>query len=307
MTDSLVTPCTFFIEENPLDIKWRPAWFNRREWLNELLFSTDHGSSKSLAQHLKDDNHCVALALIDLDLFTAITVKTLNDIGVPVTAWLVLPEEQDYWSNLSNVGDTVYRVNQFIDWMEKNGLSFTGLGIDWEPPIQMHFSRNGKKVYPRAFPEYLKKRNFKAMASLQFELSYVNVTLGIETELYVMPSLLSWAFGLRQQPVVDRRVIMAYSTVLPELVGSTRLAYRLMCAGDPKASVAYGIASGARDSSPGRDFGGGKLPRHLTLQELARCIKHTPVANRKQPSYLFALNNSSVVHMWESAAKLAGD
>jgi hypothetical protein len=44
----------------------------------------------------------VSLGLMDLSPRRAAMVRRLNEAGVPVSAWLLLPKEQGYWSNADN-------------------------------------------------------------------------------------------------------------------------------------------------------------------------------------------------------------
>ena len=43
----------------------------------------------------------LSLAIIDFSEERAAVVKRLNEAGVPVIAWLLLPEEEGYWFNAS--------------------------------------------------------------------------------------------------------------------------------------------------------------------------------------------------------------
>ena len=59
--------------------------------------------SESTITCLVDLKAHLSLGILDLSDPRAEVVKRLNSAGVPVTAWLLLPEEQGYWFNLDNV------------------------------------------------------------------------------------------------------------------------------------------------------------------------------------------------------------
>ncbi len=60
-------------------------------------------------------------------------VRQLNEAGIPVTAWLLLPKEQGYWFNLDNIPQAIARYADFKAWTEENALQWAGVGIDIEP------------------------------------------------------------------------------------------------------------------------------------------------------------------------------
>ena len=44
----------------------------------------------------------VSLGILDLSPGRAAVVRRLNEAGIPVIAWQLLPKEQGYWFNLGN-------------------------------------------------------------------------------------------------------------------------------------------------------------------------------------------------------------
>jgi len=75
----------------------------------------------------------VSLGLLDLSAERAALVRRLNDTGVPVTAWLLLPKEQGYWFNADNATQATARYVEFKAWTAKHGLRWAGIGVDIEP------------------------------------------------------------------------------------------------------------------------------------------------------------------------------
>lgn len=78
----------------------------------------------------------VSLGLLDLSQERAEVVKRLNEAGVPLTAWLLLPKEEGYWFNLRNGPQAVQRYLAFREWSLKNGLKWEGIGLDIEPDLR---------------------------------------------------------------------------------------------------------------------------------------------------------------------------
>ena len=57
---------------------------------------------------LKKMDANLSLGLLDLTKQRADVVKKLNRAGIPVTAWLLLPAEQGYWTSLDTIHESVH-------------------------------------------------------------------------------------------------------------------------------------------------------------------------------------------------------
>ncbi|MBN2007105.1 MAG: hypothetical protein JXA21_27385 [Anaerolineae bacterium] len=79
----------------------------------------------------------VSLGLLDLSGERAEVVRQLNAAGVPVTAWLLLPQSQGYWFNLDNAPQALAFYDQFLSWTAAQKLQWDGVGLDIEPDIQI--------------------------------------------------------------------------------------------------------------------------------------------------------------------------
>jgi hypothetical protein len=53
-------------------------------------------------ESLKKMNAEIRMGLVDLTYDRVQVVKKLNQAGIPVVAWLLLPENEGYWFNASN-------------------------------------------------------------------------------------------------------------------------------------------------------------------------------------------------------------
>ena len=56
--------------------------------------------------------------------------------GVPVRAWLLLPDEQGYWPGEDNLSDFAALVDRFWSWNEDRGLGVEWITVDMEPPLE---------------------------------------------------------------------------------------------------------------------------------------------------------------------------
>ena len=78
----------------------------------------------------------IGLGLLDLAPDRASVVRTLNEAGIPVDAWLLLPMEQGYWFNVNNALQATARYHAFKRWTEEYGLHWETIGLDIEPDIR---------------------------------------------------------------------------------------------------------------------------------------------------------------------------
>lgn len=78
----------------------------------------------------------VSLGILDLSPERAAVVRHLNEAGIPVIAWQLLPKVQGYWFNLGNAPQAVARYADFKAWTAEYGLQWAGVGIDIEPDIR---------------------------------------------------------------------------------------------------------------------------------------------------------------------------
>jgi hypothetical protein len=93
-------------------------------------------SSQSLIDDLRQLGAGITLALVDLSAGRASVVRRLNENGIPVTAWLALPQEQGYYVSAANAPETAARFAAFEKWTGDYGLRWAGVGLDIEPSLQ---------------------------------------------------------------------------------------------------------------------------------------------------------------------------
>lgn len=98
-------------------------------------------------------NATVTIGLVDLSRERAEVVRWLNRAGVPVAAWLLLPEESGYWFNAHNAVEAWERYGDFIAWTRAHGLRWGRVGIDIEPNIdEVRMVRQRPLALIRAIP-----------------------------------------------------------------------------------------------------------------------------------------------------------
>ncbi len=86
----------------------------------------------ALIQQLVDMNISLRVGLLDFNDERTVTIKKLNEAGIPMVAWLLLPEDEGYWFNMHNGDKAHNRYDDFRKWTTENNLKWEGIGIDLE-------------------------------------------------------------------------------------------------------------------------------------------------------------------------------
>jgi len=82
---------------------------------------------------LKDLHAGLAVAILDFTPERAQLVRRLNQAGIPVIGWIMLPEEQGLYFNADNAPQAAARFAAFDAWTRNQGLRWDGVGLDIEP------------------------------------------------------------------------------------------------------------------------------------------------------------------------------
>ncbi len=110
-----------------------------------------------LMRDLKQMHASLRIGLIDFSKERTETIQKLNRAGIPVYAWLLLPEDEGYWFYMNNGDKAVKRYAEFKKWTAENQLKWAGLGIDLELDFNdarmavKHPVRLAWKAYRRLF------------------------------------------------------------------------------------------------------------------------------------------------------------
>lgn len=165
----------------------------------------------------------VSLGILDLSRQRAAVVQKLNAAGVPVIAWLLLPNDEGYWFNANNSAQAVARYAAFKTWTAENGLRWDGLGIDIEPDMReiQQIAEDRSKL-----PALILGRLFDSERVHKAQAEYIALVGqmradGYRVESYHIPfivderragaNLLQRVTGLIDVPV-DREVLMLYTS-----------------------------------------------------------------------------------------------
>ena len=223
----------------------------------------------SVIHQLRRLRATVTLGLVDLGRRRADLVRRLNDAGVPVAAWLLLPEEGGYWCNAHNAAEAWERYGDFVAWTRAHGLRWERVGIDIEPNIdEVRAVRRTNFALVRALP-----RIFRSVAGnremYQGLVRRIHAD-GYPVDAYVFPFIhtereagtevlqrITGMIDLR----VDREIVMLYTSFArPHGHGFLDFYARHFPA------VAVGVTGGGVEE-------GLNPPPPLTWEELARDLR----------------------------------
>jgi len=216
----------------------------------------------------------VSLGILDLSPERAEVARRLNRAGVPVVAWLLLPEEEGYWFNQQNVAQAAPRYAEFKEWTARHGLQWAGVGLDIEPDIhEMEQLRTGsRRLLPtlarRAFAG--DQRMFHAEAAYNALVRQIRED-GYQVDSYQLPfiiderivgsTLLRRLAGLVDLSV-DREVLMLYSSFFRPYGGALVWNY-----------APHGGAIGLGNTGGGVEIGGLAAVTPLSWEELSRDLR----------------------------------
>ena len=215
----------------------------------------------------------LSLGIIDLSQERAEVVQRLNQAGVPVIAWLLLPKDEGYWFNLDNVLQAVARYAAFQAWTVENGLRWEGIGLDIEPDIGeiTQFAKGNLRLLPGVVRRLFNRRRLlDGRARYQELIAQIHAD-GYQVESYQFPiiaderlahsTLLQRGIGLVDL-VVDREVWMMYTSFVRPNGAGLLASY----AAEAQA-LALGSTGGGVDSEFGQftPLTWGELERDLRL------------------------------------------
>ena len=166
----------------------------------------------------------VALGILDLSPERAAVARDLNRAGIPLVAWLLLPEEQGYWFNLGNAQQAARRYAEFRAWTDEYDLHWAGIGLDIEPDkreVEMLLRRQWGRVLPSPVQRAFDSHGLR-QAQSEYRALVARIRAdGYTVESYVLPfilderrvgsTLLRRCAGLVDVPS-DREVAMLYSS-----------------------------------------------------------------------------------------------
>lgn len=86
----------------------------------------------SVVENLQTLNAEIRMGIMDISTERAEIIKMLTRKGIPVVAWLLLPEEEGYWFHAGNGSQAIARYQEVKRWADSHGVQLHGIGIDLE-------------------------------------------------------------------------------------------------------------------------------------------------------------------------------
>ena len=236
---------------------------------------------------LKTLNAGISLGILDMSPERANVVKKLNRLGIPVTAWLLLPEEQGYWFNLGNHAEATARYQAFKVWSEENQLEWAAVGLDIESDINemKQFTDERGAIIQKALKRLRDTKAYR-VAKKAYEALVAQIHAdGYLVESYHFPlivddrdagsTVLQRMAGL-VDVAVDREVLMLYSSFFRPHGHSVLWSYAQHAQAIGIGNTGGGVQAGALENVP-----------YLTWDEFATDLR---LARRSgKPIYVFSL------------------
>ncbi|MGB8643950.1 MAG: hypothetical protein WCF84_01830 [Anaerolineae bacterium] len=213
-------------------------------------------SDSSIVQELGALHAGVSLALQDFSAERAAAVQQLNRAGIPMIAWLLVPQAQGYFSHIGNAPESTARYQEFRSWTQTYGLQWEAVGLDIEPPLDELRQMTRE---PLPVLRLWASRLFDNERVLQGLNGYRELARriradGYRVESYQIPMIvderqlgstfLHHFMSLVDVPV-DREVLMLYSSLIPPHGPGPLLIY-----GASAGAIAIGSTGGGIDEQP---------------------------------------------------------
>ncbi len=213
----------------------------------------------------------VSLAITDLSTTRAAAVRFLNEAGIPVVAWLLLPEADGYWFSSKNAALARQRWRDVLAWTHTEELRWDGVGLDAEVDMRdVELLAADGRSRLKFLLSRLGARSEMRRARDQYRQLVDEVRdAKIPAEHYLIPilfdehaagsTLVQWLTGIVDMPA-DRHVPMLYTSLFRKF-------------GGPGVLASY--AEGARSIAVGSTGGGVTVAgfdqiRPLDWKELSR-------------------------------------
>lgn len=233
-----------------------------------------------LVDELATHGYGVALALGDYSAERAAVVRCLNNAGVRVHAWLLLPPQDGYWFNLRNYPQALAGYRAFQAWVEAEQLHFDAVGLDIEPSLadlQAAQQRGPRHLFDRA---YLAQQNalYPAARDAYYDLAAMIRHDGYQVHTYQYPfivddrragtTVIQRMLDIIDLPA-DHEVLMVYSSVLQPLTGNDLHGAFVRSYGQHADGLGVGSTGGGVVLDP---LTGAQAPR-LTLEAWERDLR----------------------------------
>jgi hypothetical protein len=174
---------------------------------------------------LADLNASISMGILDLSDERAEVVRRLNEVGIPVVAWLLLPTEDGYYFNIYNASLAAERYYDFKKWSDRHDLQWEGVGLDIEPDIREleKLSTARLQMLLLMIRRAYNRKPFNQARRIYRDLIHQIRKDGFRVDVYQFPliadersarsTLLQKSIGLIDLPA-DREVLMLYTSFL---------------------------------------------------------------------------------------------
>jgi len=146
-------------------------------------------ADSALINELVEMHASLRIGLHDFSAGRTLAIQKLNTAGIPVVAWLLLPEEDGYWFNMHNGEKATKRYEDFREWSLQNNLKWEGIGIDLEPDMndgKLIFSHPWKLAW-RVYKRLYDNKSLKEAKVIYQELITRMKNDGFKVESYLIP------------------------------------------------------------------------------------------------------------------------
>lgn len=202
----------------------------------------------------------VSVALTELTGARAAAIRRLNDAGIPVHGWLLVPRDDGYFATLDNADLFVARYDEVKAWMEEHTLAFVAFGLDVELDIRkleglvnaplstavallrQAFTRDRLERAVRTYSALLERIRAEGYLAETYQFPLVLDARSAQSKLL---QRLAGLMDLR----ADREVLMLYSSLIP--VGGEQV---LRSYAKEAQAIAVGSTGGGIDTLPKLSF-----------------------------------------------------
>jgi hypothetical protein len=232
----------------------------------------------------------IAVPTLDFSPERAEVVRSLNQAGIPVVAWMILSKEQGYYLNADTAAAAKSRVAEFEKWTSDNHLNWAAVGLDIEP----NFNEFAElKTHPWRMLGILLSRSFNGGRIRSAKATYAALisdlqSRGYRVQTYLMPyipaerdvgsTLLDRLLGTVDVRGNDEYLMLYTSVARPVGAGM------IWSLGSSAQSIVIGVTDG--DTTPGTGNGpldwdefvrdlivAGHFSRHIGIYNLEGCVR----------------------------------
>ena len=131
----------------------------------------------------------IRMGIMDCTPERAEIIRQLNHAGIPVVAWLLLPEEEGYWFYSGNGDTAIRRYREIKQWADSNGLVLSGIGIDLEFDMKdiLMLKSNPLKAVGKMYSRLYDSSPLEEGKTKYNELLQIIKSDGFRVESYVIP------------------------------------------------------------------------------------------------------------------------